>query len=107
MEIDVIVRSAKDPMFKPLRLSDPDVVAERLQRGRIAGFICRVVDTEDDVDERLGGQFGDRSRPDMSQEAHTIAEGGADTRGLMLISSRPIGVVVAELDTDTGHGSEP
>jgi len=77
----------------PIRLSDTQLVSCGLENRRVALFIPRVGDYQENIDDRFGGKARDGRRADMLDFERPTAKYGPDSVCLALKELRPLGIV--------------
>lgn len=80
VQVDRLIRLT-DAQAAMLRLPNSQVVAGGFEIRQIGGLVVRVVDADDDVDDRLGGEPRDRCRADLLDQTCPVTENAAELDG--------------------------
>ena len=98
VEVDARVGLPEHAVLVPVGLADAQGVALGLERGHVVVLVRRVGHGEDDVDDRLCDEAGDRRRAGMLEQQGTRAERRSNPTRLALEPHGPRVVVVHEHD---------
>ena len=98
VDVHVRVGAFEEPVLVPVGLSDSQRVAGALELGHVGVLVGRVGHHQDDVDQRLRREARHRRRPDMFDLHGLRTQRCPDPGRLALEKSRPLRVVLGELD---------
>src|SRR6185312_16962357 len=98
MNVDVALRSSEHPVLVPVGLTHSQLIAGRFERGKISGFVRGILDNDENVDDGLGCEPGNRRRPDMQNSQCSDAQHPGDRGPMHLELRRPGRVVILDED---------
>ena len=97
----------EEAMLEPIRFADRQQVTLGFEGGHVRPLVARVGDLQDDVDDRFGGQPGDRRRAGVRDANDALAEHAPQPLFLAFVQGWPRVVVLVEVDPSSERRALP